>query len=94
VLFMEFLKIKSSPKTGVSQITNYLNINPILTSHNYKQKIIAHMTCFCFHIFINKGAMLKQKFTVQVTTLPDCDDITRFDGRPIRKRYNFPKIYS
>jgi hypothetical protein len=24
--------------------------------------------------------MLQQKFTVQVTTLPDCDDITRFDG--------------
>ncbi len=25
-------------------------------------------------------AMLQQKFIVQVTTLPDCDDITRFDG--------------
>jgi hypothetical protein len=24
--------------------------------------------------------MLQQKFDVQVTTLPDCDDITRFDG--------------
>ncbi len=24
--------------------------------------------------------MLRQKFTVQVTTLADCDDITRFDG--------------
>ncbi len=24
--------------------------------------------------------MLRQKNTVQVTTLPDCDDITRFDG--------------
>jgi hypothetical protein len=24
--------------------------------------------------------MLQQKFTVQVTTLPDCDDITRFDS--------------
>ncbi len=24
--------------------------------------------------------MLRQKFTVQVTTLPDCDDITQFDG--------------
>jgi hypothetical protein len=46
-LFSEFLKIKSSPKTGVLQITNYLNINPILTLHNYVQKIIAHMTCFC-----------------------------------------------
>ncbi len=33
------------------------------------------------HIFIDKQAMLRQKFTVQVTTLPDCDDITRFDGR-------------
>jgi hypothetical protein len=33
-----------------------------------------------FHIFINKRAMLRQKFTVLVTTLPDCDDITRFDG--------------
>ncbi len=33
-----------------------------------------------FHIFINKRAMLRQKITVQVTTLPDCDDITRFDG--------------
>ncbi len=36
-----------------------------------------------FHIFINKRAMLRQKFTVQVTTLPDCDDITRFDGTHI-----------
>ena len=24
--------------------------------------------------------MPQQKFIVQVTTLPDCDDITRFDG--------------
>ncbi len=24
--------------------------------------------------------MLQIKFTVQVTTLPNCDDITRFDG--------------
>jgi hypothetical protein len=46
-LVLEFLKIKSSPKTGVLQITNYLNINPILTSHIYIQKMIAHMTCFC-----------------------------------------------
>jgi len=31
VLFLEFPKIKSSPKTGVSQITKkYLNANPIL----------------------------------------------------------------
>jgi hypothetical protein len=27
--------------------------------------------------------MLQQKFIVQVTTLPDCDDITRFDGMHI-----------
>jgi hypothetical protein len=27
--------------------------------------------------------MPQQKFTVQVTTLPDCDDITRFDGTPL-----------
>jgi hypothetical protein len=33
-----------------------------------------------FHTFINQGAMLRPKFTVQVTTLPDCDDITHFDG--------------
>jgi hypothetical protein len=36
-----------------------------------------------FHIFKNKRAMLRQKFTVQVTTLPDFDDITRFDGMNI-----------
>jgi hypothetical protein len=46
VLFLKFLKIKSSPKTGFSQITKYLNTNPILTSHNYVQKIKASMTCF------------------------------------------------
>ncbi len=39
VLFLEFAKIKSSPKTGVSQNTKYLNTNPILTSHNYIQKM-------------------------------------------------------
>jgi hypothetical protein len=27
--------------------------------------------------------MLHKKFTVQVTTLPECDDITRFDGTRI-----------
>ncbi len=27
--------------------------------------------------------MLQQKFTVQVTTLPHCDDITRFDGTTV-----------
>jgi hypothetical protein len=32
--FWEFPKIKSSPKTGVSQITKFLNVSPILTSHN------------------------------------------------------------
>ncbi len=37
-----------------------------------------------FHIFINKPAMLQQKFTVQVTTLPYCDDITQFDGSDIK----------
>ncbi len=38
-----------------------------------------------FHIFIKKQAVLQlqQKFTVQVTTLADCDDITRFDGTGI-----------
>jgi hypothetical protein len=46
-LFLEFPKIKSSPKIRISQITKYLNINPILTSHNYIQKIIATMACFC-----------------------------------------------
>jgi hypothetical protein len=33
-----------------------------------------------FHIYIKKRAVLQQKFTVQVTTLADCHDITRFDG--------------
>ena len=46
-VFFEFPKIKSSPKTEVSQITKYLNISPILTSHNDIQKIIASKTCFC-----------------------------------------------
>ncbi len=32
---------------------------------------------------MNKGAMLQHKFAVQVTTLPDYDDITRFDGNKI-----------
>ncbi len=36
-----------------------------------------------FHIFIKKRAVLQKKFTVQVTTLADCDDITRFDGTNI-----------
>jgi hypothetical protein len=47
MVILKFSKIKSSPKTGVTQITKYLNINPILTSHNYIQKIIASMTYFC-----------------------------------------------
>jgi hypothetical protein len=51
-----------------------------------------------FHIFINKRAMLRQKFTVQVTTLPDCDDITRFDGTrvplPIDFRRGFAYNYA
>jgi hypothetical protein len=29
--------------------------------------------------------MPQQKFIVQVTTLADCDDITRFDGTPGRQ---------
>ena len=33
-----------------------------------------------FNIFIKKQAVLQQKLTVQVATLGDCDDITRFDG--------------
>jgi hypothetical protein len=37
--FSDFPKLKSSPKTGVSQITKYLNINPILTSQNSIQKL-------------------------------------------------------
>ncbi len=37
-----------------------------------------------FHIFINKRAMMRPKYTGQVTTLPDCDDITRFDGIVVR----------
>jgi hypothetical protein len=28
--------------------------------------------------------MLQQKFIVQVTTLPDCDDITPFDGNYVQ----------
>jgi hypothetical protein len=39
-----------------------------------------------FHIFIKKQAVLQQKFTVQVTTLADCDDITRFDGSGLPAR--------
>jgi hypothetical protein len=40
------------------------------------------MTCFVKLSYLHKqAAMLQQKFTMQVTTLPpDCDDITRFDG--------------
>ena len=42
-----------------------------------------------FHIFINKRALPQQRFPVQVTTLPDCDDITRFDGIPLRQNRGF-----
>jgi hypothetical protein len=31
--------------------------------------------------------MAQQKFPVQVTTLPDCDDITRFDGNKEKKHF-------
>ncbi len=34
--------------------------------------------------------MLQQKFTVQVTTLSYCDDITRFDGNCLNFK-NFKK---
>ena len=44
-----------------------------------------------FHIFINKWALPQQRFPVQVTTLPDCDDITRFDGNLIMFTYNICK---
>ncbi len=33
--------------------------------------------------------MLQQKFIVQVTTLPDCDNITRFDGKFLVATYIF-----
>jgi hypothetical protein len=37
--------------------------------------------------------MLQQKFIVQVTTLPDCDDITRFDGSQLQLlRNSFPVL--
>ncbi len=78
-VFVEFSKIKSSPITGVSQITKYLNINPILTSYYYIQKIIASMTCFC-KTFISsltsqqrctKNLLCKWRHYPTVTTLPD-----------------------
>ena len=37
--------------------------------------------------------MLRQKFIVQVTTLPDCDDITRFDGMPIHRTFCYFKFF-
>jgi hypothetical protein len=40
----------------VTQITKYLNINPILTSHNYIQKITASMTCFVKLLYLYKQA--------------------------------------
>jgi len=56
--FSEFPKIKSSPKTGVLQITKYLNINSILASQNYIQKIIASMTCFCKNFISSQTSKL------------------------------------
>jgi hypothetical protein len=56
--FFEFPKIKSSPKTEVSQITKYLNKSPILTSHNDIQKIIASKTCFCKTFISSKTSEL------------------------------------
>ena len=38
--------------------------------------------------------MLRQKFTVQVTTLPDCDDITRFDGTMQRNWRRFCTLHT
>ncbi len=78
-VFVELPKIKLSPKTGVSQITKYLNINPILRSHYYIQKIIASMTCFC-KTFVssltsplcsNKNLLCKWRHYLTVMTLPD-----------------------
>jgi hypothetical protein len=43
---------------------------------------------------MNKGAMLQQQFAVQVTTLPHCDDITRFDGTPVLYEKNEEKASS
>ncbi len=77
--FSEFPKKKSSPKTGVSQITKYLNINSILTSQNYIQKIIASMICFCkkfissqtSKLWSNKNLLCKWRHCPTVTTLPN-----------------------
>jgi hypothetical protein len=77
--FYEFPKIKSSPKTGVSQITKYLNINTILTSQNNMHKIIASMTCFCKNFISSqtsklpciKNLLCKWRHCPTVTTLPD-----------------------
>jgi hypothetical protein len=38
--------------------------------------------------------MLQQKFIVQVTTLPDCDDITRFDGTVTLITTRYCTLYS
>ncbi len=74
-VFFEFPKIKSSPKTEVSQITKYLNIRPILTAHKNIQKIKASMTCFAKLSYLHKQASY-------AATKIYCasDDITRFDG--------------
>jgi hypothetical protein len=68
-VFLEFSKIKSSPKTGVSQITKYLKINPILTSHNYIQKIIAS-------IFVKLSYLHKQVSYAATKIYYASDDIT------------------
>jgi hypothetical protein len=36
--------------------------------------------------------MRQPKFIVQVTTLPDCDDITRFDGIYVPTIYTAPCV--
>ncbi len=71
-LFLEFQKIKSSPKTGVSQITKYFNINPILTSHNYIQKIIG-----AWLVFVKLSYLHKQESYAALKIYCASDDITR-----------------
>ncbi len=71
-LFLEFQKIKSSPKTGVSQITKHFNINPILTSHNYIQKIIG-----AWHVFVKLLYLHKQESYAALKIYCASDDITR-----------------
>ncbi len=47
-----------------------------------------------FHIFIKKRAVLQQKFTVQVTTLADCDDITHLTVVETRHQYRAATQFS